>query len=189
MPRPPKQTKLELLNKLAQVFREFGFDGTSMHALSTVTGLSKASLYHHFPDGKQQMASEVLVGEGKRLQQLVLAPISGASSESALLESLSGTAEFYGGPHPQCLLNSLTLGEGGKHFRSVVLETVSAWRTLLATQYEALGVGAEESAAWASYALDRIQGALVMCRLNSSRQPLEQCLSELEGDVRYYLDE
>lgn len=112
MPRPPKQTKAETLQKLKQVFRDHGYEGASMQALSEATGLSKASLYHHFPDGKQEMASQVLLEEGRKLQSLVLAPLSEKRNGEALLDSLVATAEFYDSDTPQCLMNSLTLGEG-----------------------------------------------------------------------------
>lgn len=188
MPRPPKQTKAETLNKLQQVFSFFGYDGASMQALSAATGLSKASLYHYFPDGKREMASQVLLAEGKRLQSLVLEPLSRQRGGQGLLQSLSATAEFYAGDVPHCLMNSLTIGEGRSLFRAAVNESVGTWRTLLSENYRALGASAEEADAWAAYALERLQGALIMCRLTSSRAPLAQCLSELEGDVRYYLD-
>lgn len=188
MPRPPKQTKAETLQKLKQVFRDHGYEGASMQALSEATGLSKASLYHHFPDGKQEMASQVLLEEGRKLQSLVLAPLSEKRNSEALIDSLSATAEFYDSDVPQCLMNSLTLGEGGRLFGDTVKETVAAWRTVLAANYQALGASSEEADAWSAYALERIQGALVMSRVEASRAPLEQCLSELEGDVRYYLD-
>lgn len=188
MPRPPKQPKAETLQKLKQVFRDHGYEGASMQALSEATGLSKASLYHHFPGGKQEMASQVLLEEGKKLQALVLAPLTDGSHAEALLDSLSATAEFYDGNIPQCLMNSLTLGEGGNLFSETVKETVAAWRTMMAAKYQTLGASSEEAEAWSAYALERIQGALVMSRVEASRAPLEQCLSELEGDVRYYLD-
>lgn len=189
MPRPPKQSKAETLQKLTRVFRLFGYDGASMQDLSSATGLSKASLYHHFPDGKREMANQVLLEEGRKLQDQVLKPLVVVGDGLSLLQSLAATAKFYAGAVPQCLMNSLTLGGGGKYFSSTVQETVAAWRQLLSTSYQASGASSEESEAWAIYALERIQGALVMCRLQSSRLPLDQCLSELEGDVRFYLDE
>lgn len=50
----------ELLNALLQVFSAKGFEGASLAELASASSRSKASLYHHFPGGKQQMI-EVLV--------------------------------------------------------------------------------------------------------------------------------
>jgi len=49
-----------LLRQLGQVFRERGYEGATLTQLAAATGLGKASLYHHFPGGKAEMA-DVLV--------------------------------------------------------------------------------------------------------------------------------
>ena len=43
------------------LFREKGFDGASLSDISESTGLGKSSLYHHFPNGKEEIA---LAGAG-----------------------------------------------------------------------------------------------------------------------------
>ena len=52
--------KPTLIRSLLNIFREYGYEGASLSKISERTGLGKASLYHHFPNGKQQMAQEVL---------------------------------------------------------------------------------------------------------------------------------
>ncbi|MFT7651655.1 MAG: TetR/AcrR family transcriptional repressor of lmrAB and yxaGH operons, partial [Candidatus Azotimanducaceae bacterium] len=44
--------KTQLTEDLRQVFITRGYDGATLAHLSASTGLSKASLYHHFPGGK-----------------------------------------------------------------------------------------------------------------------------------------
>lgn len=185
MPRPATLSRSELLAKLSGVFRQFGFDGTSMQQLSKVSGLSKASLYHHFPGGKEEMAEKVLGEEGVRLQQLVLSPLDADDPLEALLASLRGVKEFYSGAVPQCLMNSITLGHGGALFGVNVASAVNSWRDRLAKKYEMLGASGEEASSWSNYAVERIQGALVICRVQANRQPLDNCLEELEGDVHF----
>lgn len=184
MPRPPAHTKSELLSKLSDVFRHHGLDGTSMQTLAQVTGLSKASLYHHFPGGKDEMAEKVLVEEGRRLQALVLLPLDGPEPIDALCESFDGVGEFYGGDVPQCLMNSIMLGRGQTLFRDRIAAVVGVWRQRLAALYGAAGGSDEEAHAWALYALERLQGSLILCRVEKSRQPLDRCLEELQGDVQ-----
>lgn len=185
MPRPPTISRSELLAKLSGVFRQYGFDGASMQELSRVSGLSKASLYHHFPGGKEEMAGKVLGEEGVRLQQLVLAPLDVDNPFDALQGSLRGAAEFYGGDVPQCLMNSITLGHGGILFGTSVAAAVNTWRDRLSARYHDMGANSDEAASWAKYAVERIQGALVICRVQADREPLVSCLEELEGDVRF----
>lgn len=184
MARPATFSKSALLSKLTAVFRQSGYDGASMADLSKTTGLSKASLYHHFPRGKAEMAANVLAEEGRRLQQLVLAPLSNVQNPiDALHASLDGVGQFYTGDVPQCLMNSMLLGSGEALFKQDILAALTAWTKLLADAYEAAGAPMDEAEAWAAYALERIQGALIVCRVASSRTALEQCVDELRGDI------
>ena len=56
----PQVAKDEIVDRLFAVFRDRGFEGASLADLSRATGLGKSSLYHHFPEGKEQMAQAVL---------------------------------------------------------------------------------------------------------------------------------
>ncbi len=184
MARPATYSKSALLAKLSDIFRRSGYDGASMADMSTATGLSKASLYHHFPGGKAEMAAMVMAEEGKRLQKLVLAPLARRDPPvEALQDSLDGVALFYGGDVPQCLMNSILLGSGEAIFRKEISVALSAWTSALADAFAAAGSPDDEASAWAAYALERIQGVLIICRVVANRSPLEQCLAELRGDV------
>jgi AcrR family transcriptional regulator len=52
-------TRERILRAAAALFREQGFNGTSMHDLAQAVGITKSSLYHHFPS-KQALLSEIL---------------------------------------------------------------------------------------------------------------------------------
>ena len=184
MPRIAKLSKHALVEKLATVFEDNGFAGASMAMLAQAGGLSKASLYHFFPDGKQEMATQVLGQAGAKLQALILAPLAGrGSAQRRLQESLEGTAKYYAGAVPVCLMNSLLVGGGTDVFGKQIRLAVEIWQKSLAVAYEEAGADTGEARAWAAYAVERIQGALILCRVMASRSPLEGCLSELKEDV------
>ncbi len=52
--------KLQLISILDDVFRRRGYEGATLAELSRACGLGKASLYHHFPGGKDEMANLLL---------------------------------------------------------------------------------------------------------------------------------
>ncbi|MEM9880637.1 MAG: helix-turn-helix domain-containing protein, partial [Pseudomonadota bacterium] len=70
--KPPRARAVQAMK---QVFAQHGYEGASLTALGKAGGLSKAGLYHHFPGGKADMASQVLVASGKDFTRLVLAPL------------------------------------------------------------------------------------------------------------------
>jgi AcrR family transcriptional regulator len=52
-------TKERIRREAAALFREKGFNGTSMAELAREVGITKSSLYHHFPS-KQALLSEII---------------------------------------------------------------------------------------------------------------------------------
>ena len=63
-PRPPDKKadnrRAAMIRTAAQLFRERGFDATSMSDVARSLGLTKAGLYHHF-DSKEALLYEILV--------------------------------------------------------------------------------------------------------------------------------
>ena len=55
-----KITDGQLTEALTRVFQTYGYDGATLSRISDATGLQRASLYHRFPGGKEEMAKFVL---------------------------------------------------------------------------------------------------------------------------------
>ncbi len=75
-----KVTEEELLDRLTSVFRTHGFEGASLSLISKATGLQRASLYHRFPGGKEEMAKAVF--PLREIAQRVGYPSAGRRIES-----------------------------------------------------------------------------------------------------------
>jgi TetR/AcrR family transcriptional repressor of lmrAB and yxaGH operons len=71
--------RAEIVDRLFMVFRDRGYEGASLADLSRATGLGKSSLYHHFPNGKEQMAEAVLE-KGKAFIQSAVVDVATSSS-------------------------------------------------------------------------------------------------------------
>jgi AcrR family transcriptional regulator len=59
-------TRDRILRSAAALFRQRGFNGASMQDLAVVVGITKSSLYHHFPS-KQALLSEILANTVDRV--------------------------------------------------------------------------------------------------------------------------
>ncbi|WP_137819452.1 TetR/AcrR family transcriptional regulator [Pseudomonas sp. 2FG] len=66
--RPLKIPRDELLQRCANTFKRLGYHGTTMDALSSACGLTKASFYHHYPN-KESLLRDVLDWTHERLKQ------------------------------------------------------------------------------------------------------------------------
>lgn len=63
---PPPERMLQILSMAAQLFASRGFDGTSMRDIAESCGISKATLYHYFPD-KDSIVRPLVMGTTKAI--------------------------------------------------------------------------------------------------------------------------
>ena len=124
MARHPSIADEDLMVRLTEVFRELGYEGASLVALSEATGLKRASLYHRFPGGKEQMAREVLMAADAWVTEHILEPlVSNKPPEVRVRQMIKALSEFYAGGKQACLLNMLSSpdmdkGPFSKHIRA-----------------------------------------------------------------------
>ncbi|HET7668296.1 MAG TPA: TetR/AcrR family transcriptional regulator [Mycobacterium sp.] len=59
MPRPDR-SRAALLNSAALLFRRQGYAATGVNQILEAADVKAGSLYHHFPDGKQELAAAVV---------------------------------------------------------------------------------------------------------------------------------
>lgn len=154
----------ELLTRICDVFRAKGYVGTSMSDLAAAAGLKKASLYHRFPGGKEQMAREVLAGVTAWFQEQVIVPLK---SEDPVHDRFvrMGLAlnAFYDDGHKACLFNRLSTGPQGETgpFHEEIEAAFAAWRNALIAALGDAGLDRQGARTRAVEALALIQGLLV----------------------------
>ena len=61
MPRPDR-SRAALVDTAALLFRRQGYAATGVNQILETADVKAGSLYHHFPDGKQQLAAAVVDG-------------------------------------------------------------------------------------------------------------------------------
>jgi AcrR family transcriptional regulator len=89
---------------LLKLFRQYGYEGLTLSKISQETGLGKASLYHHFPKGKAEMAREALNQVNQWLETRLLRILDGPETAIAKFESMcQETGQFFNQGQNSCL--------------------------------------------------------------------------------------
>ena len=175
----------ELISRLTAVFREVGYDGASLSALSEATGLKKASLYHRFPDGKEQMAKEVLVSAEKWLSENILNPLEEQSPPEERIRAMARKLdEFYAGGRQACLLNMLSssrIHQGP--FTKFIKNMFTVWIKALTKVLEESGLEREAARLRSARAIALLQGSLVLARGMGSTKPFRDFLAGLPDEL------
>lgn len=153
----------EVLDLLLERFRACGYDGASLAELSAATGLGRSSLYHHFPNGKEDMALQVLDRLDHTLAHALLAPLRAPGAPEARLEAMIHTLDtFYAGGTQACLLERLAASVDRARFRRPLAATFTAWLDALVRLATDAGLPAEVARDRAEDVVARVEGALVL---------------------------
>jgi AcrR family transcriptional regulator len=161
----PLLSRDALVAKLVDVMYDVGYDGATLSVISQSTGLGKASLYHHFPGGKEQMASEVLAHSDRwgaehigRLLQ------SDASTEAKVRGIFRALDEVHYRTQQLTLMNVFTYGAARPVFGGQVAERVRNGLAVLAGLLRDCGIAPADADARALNAYIEIEGAMVLTR-------------------------
>ncbi len=173
-------SKEQVITKLIPVFRHYGYEGATMSRLSEATGLKKASLYHHFRGGKEQMAEAVLEYIGNWIQEHVFAPLKSDKTPRERIEAMCrGINEFYQTGQEPCVLSVMSVGEADNIFHRQLEQSLKTWIDTLAEIVEETGIKPQQARERAEDALMLIQGALVLVRVSNKTEPFERVISKL----------
>lgn len=165
-------TRDEVVQRILAVFRQYGYEGASLARLSDATGLGRSSLYHYFPNGKEDMATAAIAAVDTWFGESLLPTLEGADPPKKRLKRFaSKLAEFYQNGATACLSNVFTVGETGTVFQQRLGERMRALIRVLAAIAEEAGVGRAEAARRAEDAMIKIQGALIVSRALGTTAP------------------
>lgn len=155
----PKETYVP---KLFELFRHYGYDGATLSKIAEATGLGKASLYHHFPGGKDDMVISVLDYAETWLQKNVLLPLaSEGTAQERLQKMCDRVSDLYAGGTQPCLLAILHSGNSRDMFHDKIKVTLETWIGAIAAVLTESGLDTITARHRGEDAIVAIQGALM----------------------------
>ncbi|MGA2419274.1 MAG: TetR/AcrR family transcriptional regulator [Candidatus Acidiferrum sp.] len=173
----------ELFRNLSRVFRSNGYGGTAYSDLIKATGRGKASLYHRFPGGKEEIVDAMLTYVDQHFANYVLAPVFSAGPPAKRIRLIAQRLrEFYDSGRRWCLLDTITLGENPRvlsHTRATMRFWIDAF-TRLAVES---GFAAPSARQHARQAVAAIEGALVVSRVLGNNRAFLEAVANLSKQL------
>jgi AcrR family transcriptional regulator len=180
----PLLTKPEILARLMDLFRDKGFDGASLSDISESTGLGKSSLYHHFPEGKEDMALQVLTHLEAQLEGAIFEPMRSTDPPEKKLGRMLDTIDsFYEGGKKACLLERLCASVDARRFRRPLDRVFNNWIRAVETLGVESGVPRAIARRRAEDLVVRIEGALVVCAGTGDTSVFARTIRDLRESV------
>src|SRR6195952_2754088 len=178
----PVSERADLLPLLGEVFRSHGYEGATLVLIGKATGLGKGSLYHFFPDGKAQMAAEVLAEIDHWFEVSIFAALRKSDDPArAIAEMTDGVDRYFRSGHRVCLVGVIALGASRDIFATQVQDYFSRWNDALMQTLRRAGFSASVARRRSADALLTIQGALVLARALDDVKVFAQALVDMKA--------
>lgn len=177
-----KDSRAKMIRSAAALIGTRGLSATSFSDVLEHSGAPRGSIYHHFPDGKRQLAEDAM---GWTSDQ-ILSHLRGckATTPSELLacfidiwrQSVRATRGSTG-----CAVAGVAIDIGAYEddLIDIVRKTFRSWVGELAERLEGLEVPPDRARSIAYAAVAAMEGALILCRAEGSSRPLEAVAGEL----------
>ena len=156
------------------LLRNTGFAGAGINDVIKTSGAPKGSLYHFFPQGKQQLVSEALQVYAARVLKVIEEGLSGGEDPGGKVRALFGVfarrleaSRF----RASCAAGavSLDLEDDLEAIRLIIAVAFSQWIDMIAGQLNL--PDPERGRAFADLMLTTIEGAYIRGRAERSSRP------------------
>ena len=182
--RPPKVRDEEIITSLIKSFRTNGYEGTSLAELAKSTGLKKASLYHRFPKGKEEMAKTVLDYIEEWVDEHIFKILLDQSlaSEERLQKALIQIRNSYDNGKETCIFRALSIGQSLELFDLQIKNGMHKWISAFTKYGLAIGLPEINANKLALNTLIKIQGSLIVTKGLSNLSIFENTIKEIEAN-------
>ncbi|NLS16862.1 TetR/AcrR family transcriptional regulator [Rhizobium sp. P40RR-XXII] len=180
--------KPDAIALVAEVFRELGYEGASMSKITARTKLSKGSLYHFFPGGKEQMAAEIMAHIDAWFVTEMFEPLEGEKPRAAIARMWETTDSYFRSGRRVCLIGAFALDETRDRFSAAIRGYFHRWIEALAGALLKAGLSGTKARALAEEAVIGIQGALTLARALGDETIFGRSLARLKQRLETALD-
>jgi TetR/AcrR family transcriptional repressor of lmrAB and yxaGH operons len=170
-----ERTRRKLVDATATLLRRQGYHATGLAEIVEESGAPRGSLYFHFPDGKDQLAIAALDQAGEQWRVRIEAAVEHAPDLAHAIEAVVTlladdleASKWENG----CPVAAVALEATSKPVRAAVAAHYADWQTGVAERLERFGLPAPLAQQLATVALAGIEGALLLARVQRSREPL-----------------
>ncbi len=180
-PGMASDSRERMVRSAASLISTKGVSATSFSDVLADSGAPRGSIYHHFPEGKEQLATEAIRWTSDRVVAYLRAgtettPASVLARFIGLWRQVVVTSNAASG----CVVAGVALDTGAEDdLMEVARATFRSWVTVLADQLEQAGIPSQRARGISLATLAGMEGALILCRAEGSVQPLDDIAEEL----------
>ena len=176
----PSDARRKMIESAVALLATRGLEGTAFSDVLARSGAPRGSIYHHFPQGKDQLVDAALELAGDRALT-VLDAVQGLAPQEVtrffldLWREVLVRSDLRAG----CAVLAVTVATDSPELLGHAAAIFRAWRGRLAELYEAGGMDAREAARLATTVVAASEGAVVVSRAERTLEPFDQVAAQL----------
>jgi TetR/AcrR family transcriptional regulator, lmrAB and yxaGH operons repressor len=177
-------TRKRMIVGAARLLAERGLQETSFSEVLELTGAPRGSIYHHFPEGKDQLVAAAVDLAGAHA--IALIDGSGATSALDITKHFLGMwretlvrSNYTAG----CSVLAVTIATDSPDLLAHAANVFRTWRLRLAELLAAGGLKDADAARFAAILIASTEGAVVLGRAEQSMEPFELVAEQLTAQV------
>jgi AcrR family transcriptional regulator len=157
-----------------------GLQATSFSEVLAATGAPRGSLYHHFPDGKDQLVAAALEQAGAVLSN-ALDAVAGQPAQAvverflAIWRAVLTRSQCEAG----CAVLAVTVASDSAALLEQARAVLRSWQAKLAGLLERGGMTPAKAGSFATVLIASAEGAVVLARAERSMAPFEAVAAQL----------
>lgn len=176
MPRPD-HSRTALIDSAALLFRRQGYAATGVNQILEVADVKPGSLYHHFPEGKQQLAAAVVQRVGADVEEQLRALLDAGSPVPDLIDGWIDemAAGLICDQRDGCPIEPIATESvnASAQVREASATVFAGWRTAIADRLRAEGWPPPDTERTALALIALIEGALILARIAGDTAALD----------------
>ncbi len=162
-----------------------GLQATSFSEVLEHSGAPRGSVYHHFPEGKDQMIGSALDAAGDRAIELLDRKAGSSAEEIAswflhIWREVLVRGKFEAG----CAVLAVAVAADSPELLDHTARVFRTWRRRLSELLEQGGLDAGDAARFAAVLVAASEGAVVLSRAEQSLEPFDLVAEQLIDHVR-----
>ena len=185
MVRMARGVRERMVGSAVDLLARRGLQSTSFSEVLERSGAPRGSIYHHFPDGKDQMIGAALDAAGDRAIEL-LDRKAGAPAEEVATWFLHIWREVLirGRFEAGCAVLAVAVAADSPELLDQTARVFRTWRRRLAELLEQGGLRAADAQRFAAVLVAASEGAVVLARAEQSLEPFDLVAEQLLEQVR-----
>jgi TetR/AcrR family transcriptional regulator, lmrAB and yxaGH operons repressor len=179
-------TREQILQTTCSLIEKQGYHGTGLNEIVKESGSPKGSLYHYFPNGKEQIVAEAVLGSGIETAERIRGELKKSSNVSKAIYdfilNIAGHVELSGfsagSPLTSVAMETATKSE---RINLACREAYSMLQSAFNEKLLESGYTKTKAADMAAFIVASIEGGIILSRTNHTADPLRVVAKQLRA--------